>query len=49
VNDTMVGLKKAEAGSEMTLIKKKKKRTPQVNAVKKDEFDEEWTGISAAV
>ncbi|KAF8171500.1 ATP-dependent RNA helicase [Pholiota molesta] len=49
LNDTMVGLKKAEAGSEMTLIKKKKKKTPQVNSVMKDEFDEEWTGISAAV
>lgn len=49
VNDTMVGLKKAKAGSEMTLIKKKKKKTPQVNSVKKEEFDEEWAGISAAV
>ncbi|KAF9475121.1 DEAD-domain-containing protein [Pholiota conissans] len=48
LNETMVGLKKAEAGSEMTLVKKKKKKIPQVNAVKKEEFEEEWSGIAAA-
>lgn len=44
----MVGMKKAEAGSEMTLVKKKKKKTTQVLAsVKPEEFEEEWTGIVA--
>lgn len=50
VNDTMVGMKKAEAGSEMTIAKKKKKKTPQaVATVKPEEFEEEWTGIDMAV
>lgn len=39
VNEVMVGLKKAEAGSEMIVIK----------TVSKEKFEEEWGGISANV
>jgi len=43
----MVGLKKAEAGSEMAVAKKKKpkKQAQSIAAVKKDELEEEWSGI----
>ena len=44
VNEVMVGLKKAEAGSEMIVIKENKK-----SAVSKEKFEEEWGGISANV
>jgi ATP-dependent RNA helicase DDX24/MAK5 len=47
VNDSMLGMKKAEAGSEMTIAKKKKKSQPKTTAVKQEEFDSEWKGISA--
>ena len=47
VNENMVGMKKAEAGSEIPLTKKKKK-TPQVWAsVNQEELEKEWTGISS--
>ena len=50
VNDTMVGMKKAEAGSEMTITKRKKKKTPQVVAtVKSEEIEEEWSGIDTVI
>ncbi|KAF8965062.1 DEAD-domain-containing protein [Flammula alnicola] len=47
LHETMVGLKKAEAGSEMTVAKKKKKSKPA--SVKQEEFEEEWAGITATV
>lgn len=48
VNETMVGLKKAEAGSEMAVAKKKKakKQTQSIAAVKDEELEEEWSGIT---
>lgn len=46
VNDSMLGMKKAEAGSEMTIAKKKKRSQPKSTAVKQEEFDSEWKGIS---
>ena len=50
VNDTMVGMKKAEAGSEMTITKRKKKKTPRVVAtVKSEEIEEEWSGIDTVI
>jgi ATP-dependent RNA helicase DDX24/MAK5 len=44
----MVGLKKAEAGSEMAVAKKKKakKQTQSIAAVKDEELEEEWSGIT---
>ena len=41
----MVGLKKAEAGSDMIVEKKKKKQRQSV--VSKEDFEEEWVGITA--
>jgi len=48
VNETMVGLKKAEAGSEMAVAKKKKakKQTQSIAAVKNEELEEEWSGFT---
>ncbi|KAH9478349.1 ATP-dependent RNA helicase MAK5 [Psilocybe cubensis] len=48
-NETMVGLKKAEAGSELTKAKKKKPAivAKPLAAVKKEEMEEEWGGITA--
>ena len=45
VNESMVGLKKAEAGSDMIVAKKKKKQKQLV--VSKEDFEEEWGGITA--
>ncbi|KAF5310717.1 hypothetical protein D9619_008153 [Psilocybe cf. subviscida] len=45
LNDSMLGMKKAEAGSEMTITKKRKPQ-PKSTAVKQEEFDSEWKGIS---
>ena len=46
----MVGMKKAEAGSEMTITKRKKKKTPRVVAtVKSEEIEEEWSGIDTVI
>lgn len=44
----MVGLKKAQAGSEMAVAKKKKakKQTQSIAAVKDEEHEEEWSGIT---
>ena len=42
VNEAMVGLKNAEAGSEVIVAKKQKQR-----AVLKEDFEEEWYGITA--
>ena len=44
----MVGLKKAQAGSEMAVAKKKKakKQTQSIAAVKDEEIGEEWSGIT---
>lgn len=46
-NETMVGFKKAEAGSEMTLAKKKKsaKVAKPLASVDQEEMEEEWGGI----
>jgi ATP-dependent RNA helicase DDX24/MAK5 len=41
----MVGLKKAEAGSDMIVAKKKEKQKQSV--VSKEDFEEEWGGITA--
>lgn len=41
VNEVMVGLKKAEAGSDMIVARKQKKPT-----VLKEDFEEEWGGIT---
>jgi hypothetical protein len=41
----MVGLKKAEAGSDMIVVKKKEKQKQLV--VSKEDFEEEWGGIAA--
>jgi ATP-dependent RNA helicase DDX24/MAK5 len=38
----MVGLKKAEAGSDMIVAKKKQKQS----VVSKEDFEEEWSGIT---
>ncbi|KIM46997.1 hypothetical protein M413DRAFT_267423 [Hebeloma cylindrosporum] len=48
LNETMVGLKKAEAGSEMAVAKKKKakKQTQAAAAVKDEQLEEEWSGIT---
>jgi ATP-dependent RNA helicase DDX24/MAK5 len=43
----MVGLKKAEAGSDMIMAKKKKK--PAVLKEDFEEEEEEWCGITADV
>lgn len=43
----MVGLKKAEAGSDMIVAKKNKKQ--KESAISKEEFEEEWGGITADV
>ena len=40
----MVGLKKAEAGSDMIVAKKKKKQKQSL--VSKEDFEEEWGGIT---
>ena len=40
----MVGLKKAEAGSDMIVAKKKKEQKKQ-SVVSKEDFEEEWSGI----
>ncbi|KAF8814834.1 P-loop containing nucleoside triphosphate hydrolase protein, partial [Phlegmacium glaucopus] len=47
LNEAMVGLKKAEAGSDMTVANKKKKQKPSV--VSKEEFEEEWSWITVDV
>jgi hypothetical protein len=46
----MVGLKRAEAGSEMAVAKKKKarKQTQPIASVKTEELLEEWSGITNA-
>ena len=41
----MVGLKKAEAGSDMIVAKKKKEQMKQ-SVVSKEDFEEEWGGIT---
>jgi ATP-dependent RNA helicase DDX24/MAK5 len=43
----MVGLKKAEAGSDMIVAKKKNKHKQLV--VSKEDFEEEWCGIAAGM
>ena len=48
VNEAMLGLKKAEAGSDMIVAKKKKKQKELV-VVSKEDFEEEWGGITADV
>ena len=45
-NETMLGLKKAEAGSEVAAVKQKKKAKVPKAAVKKEEMEEEWRGAS---
>ena len=44
VNEAMLGLKKAEAGSDTMIVPKKKKRKQVV--VSKEDFEEEWCGIA---
>ena len=46
VNAAMVGLKKAEAGSDMIVAKEKKKKKKQLEGSKED-VEEEWGGITA--
>lgn len=40
----MVGLKRAEAGSDMIVAKKNRKQKESV--VSKEDFEEEWSGIT---
>jgi len=44
----MVGFKKADAGSEMRLVKKKKKGVEKksIASVNTEEAEQEWTGIT---
>ena len=42
----MVGLKKAEAGSDMIVAKKKKQKQ---SVVSKEDFEEEWGGIKRSI
>ena len=46
VNEAMVGLKKAEAGTDMIVRKEKKKKQKQL-VVSKEDTEEEWGGITA--
>ncbi|KDR80265.1 hypothetical protein GALMADRAFT_223155 [Galerina marginata CBS 339.88] len=47
LNETMVGLKKAEAGSEMAMAQRKKKKNKQmVSAVKQEAMEEKWAGVT---
>ncbi|KAF9557627.1 DEAD-domain-containing protein [Agrocybe pediades] len=47
-NEGLLGLKKADAGSEMRAVKKKKAPVEKkpIASVKPEEMEEEWTGIS---
>ncbi|PPQ66809.1 hypothetical protein CVT26_009656 [Gymnopilus dilepis] len=45
-NETMLGLQKAEAGSEVAAVKQKKEAKVPKAAVKKEEMEEEWRGAS---
>jgi len=45
LNEVMLGLKKAEAGSDTVIVAKKKKEQKQV-VVSKEDFEEEWGGIA---
>ena len=46
VNEAMVGLKKAEAGSDMIVAKEKKKKKKQLEGSRED-VEDEWGGITA--
>jgi len=46
LNEAMLGLKKAEAGSDTMIAAKKKKKQKQL-VVSKEDFEEEWGGIAA--
>lgn len=44
-NETMLGLKKAEAGNDLVDVKKSKKLVKKSKVEEQDEDEEEWGGI----